>query len=775
MELLALLLERPRELVSRDEIAQRLWPPDVFVDLEAGIHTAVLRIRQVLGDARDSPKFIETVSGKGYRFVAPVVVVPVIASGGRHADRRHNLPAELTSFVGRRTELATLPARIADTRLLSLTGPGGVGKTRLAVRLAERMLDSFRDGVWMVDVASLADADLLPQAIATALGVREGGPRTPLEALIEFLRGREVLLVLDTCEHLIDASARLVDALLREAPGLRVVATSREALAVSGEVVYRVPSLSLPESPAATRDPVPVDSEAVELFIERARAVDSAFRVPSGEEATVASICRRLDGIPLAIELAAARVVVLSLPQIESRLDDRFRLLTGGRAAVARQRTLEATVHWSCQLLSEAERELLSRLSVFPAAWGLDAAEGICGGDGIDEADTLELLSRLVAKSLVAVEHDPSGGRRYRLLEMVRQYALERLMEAGAVDRLRARHFEFFYDEFRSGHTSLRDRTQGTFVRRLAADQDNVRAALEWAFAGDGAVDRGVELAGALFWFWTKRGQFAEGRRWLERALGAGQVAPPLRARALIGLAHMSYFQGRYPEAGSLVAEALALGRGDNDAWVVSFALFLQALASLEQGELDLAAAAAGDARDAATASGDAWQHGGPLLVLASVAVARGAHEKAQTLYEESIDVHRQTGDVWGLGVLLSAAAALAVVQSRLDEAFTLAAEASSIAEELDDPRGIAWSLEALASLAAAHGLTDRAVRCWGASEALLDGVGSSLAPTIGWVRERFSGPARQALGADAFESLRRQGRTLSPALALALAREPYA
>ena len=460
MDLLLLLLERRQELVSRDDMAKRLWGPDVFTDLDAGIHTAILKIRQVLGDSRESPRFIETVPGKGYRFVAPVEVVAqsppqaspaLVAAPERLPDtRRHNLPAELTSFVGRRKELLELPGVLASSRLLSLTGAGGVGKTRLAVRLASGLVNEFPDGVWLVDLAPLSVPDLVAQTIATALGVREGPQRSARDALLDTLRDRELLLVLDNCEHLIAACAELVEALLRGAPALRILATSREALGVSGETVCRVPSLSLPEALASVPVDALVDSEATQLFIERASAVDPAFTPTPDNADAIARICRRLDGIPLAIELAAARVVVLSPEQIEARLQDRFRLLTGGaRTAVARQRTLEATVDWSYQLLSDVERQLLSRLSVFPAAWTLEAAEHVCGGDGIDEHDVLDLLSRLVSKSLVVVDSEFAGERRYRFLETVRQYARERLVQAGAADRLRERHFEFFFNEFR--------------------------------------------------------------------------------------------------------------------------------------------------------------------------------------------------------------------------------------------------------------------------------------------------------------------------------------
>ena len=782
MDLLLLLLERRLELVSRDEIAKQLWGPDVCIDFDAGIHTAILKIRQVLGDSRESPRFVETVPGKGYRFIAPVMVVappPSQASPTASTPperlpetRRHNLPADLTSFVGRRQELVELPRALASARLLSLTGAGGVGKTRLAIRLAFDLVDQFRDGVWLVDLAPLSASDLVVQTIATAVGVREGRRRSVREALLDDVRHRELLLVLDTCEHLIASCAEIVEALLRAAPALRIVATSREALGVSGESVWRVASLSLPQGLASVPVDALIESEATQLFIERASAVDPAFTPTTDNADAIARICRRLDGIPLAIELAAARVVVLSTEQIESRLQDRFRLLTGGaRTAVARQRTLEATVAWSYQLLSDGERQLLGRMSVFPASWTLEAAERVCGGDGIDEPDVLDLLSRLVGKSLVVVDNDVAGERRYRLLETVRQYARDRLVEAGAADRLRDRHFEYFFNEFRGVLPILRHHGQLPCLKRLRIEQENVRATLDWALASPPLATRGLELAGALFWFWVKRGQFEEGRQRLERALAsAPDGSGSLRGPALIGLAHMFYFQGHYVEAAALVEDALSLGRANDDAWLVSFALSLQAFASLEAGDLDGAETKATDARAAADLSGELVQHGGPLLVLANVAVARGEYDRAQQFFDESIDVHRRAGDLWGLGILLSAATGLSTIRGHLEQAQAQASEALSLCQELDDARGIAWCLEVFAALLAARGCAELAARLWGASDKLLESVGSSLAGTHRWIRERHIESVRTAVGEAGFETARAEGRAMSLAQAVALA-----
>jgi non-specific serine/threonine protein kinase len=643
----------------------------------------------------------------------------------------------------------------------------------LALRLAAGVVDDFRDGVWLVDFAPVSAPNLLAQAIANVLGVREGPQRPARDALTDALRHRQVLLVLDNCEHLIEACADLVATLLLEAAGLRVVATSREALGVTGETVFRVPSLSLPGEPMVSAEAL-LDAEATHLFLDRARAVDPTFTLTHGNASSIARICQRLDGIPLAIELAAARVMVLSVEQIETRLRDRFRLLIGGaRTAVARHRTLEATVDWSYDLLSIVERQLLCRLSVFPASWTLDAAEKVCGGDGIAEQDVLDLLSRLVSKSLVAIDLEDVGERRFRFLETVRQYARERLAQAGAADAMRERHFSFYFNEFRGVRPVLQGHGQAACIRRLRTEQENVRAALEFALTSPSLAEAGLELAGALFWFWTKRGQFKEGALWLERAAAAaGHARVSLRACAMIGLAHMHYFQGHYADVVDDVTEALKLGRQVDDAWVVSVATFILGLLAFESGNYEQAVAHAVAARQVADAGGEFAQNAPPLLILANVAVLNGDLDRAQHLYDESIVVQRHAGDTWGLSISLSVAAGLRIVRNDFDQARAQVSEALSVCQELDDPRGIAWSLDVFAGLLAAGGELDGAARLWGTSNGLLESVCGAIMPPLTWIRDRYLEPVRSTLGIDRFQRVCAEGRAMPVAKAIALARQ---
>lgn len=437
------------------------------------------------------------------------------------AERATNLPEPATSFVGREDELRRAVEALGRTRLLTLTGPGGTGKTRLALRAASDAAENFPGGVWLVELAPLASGDLVTSTLAGVLGLQTAGGLT-VDALAERLGTAPTLLVLDNCEHLLDAAARLADALVRRVPGLRVLATSREPLGVEGETVFRVPTLSLPEGDAVEDIG---RSEAARLFVERATAHRDDFAVTPANAPAVASLCRRLDGLPLAMELAAARVGALGVEGIEARLDDRLRLLTGGsRTALPRQQTLRALVDWSYDLLNETERTILRRLAAFAGGWTLEAAEAVVAGEGIEAAEVLDGLASLVDKSLATFD-----GERYGMLHTVRGYAQERLREGGDEAATAARHAAFF--AHRAAIDGARVRESGEALRRLTLDLDNLRAAMD-----RGTASQRLEMVGALRRFWVMRGMAQEGR---ERALAAlREDDPPSQdARRLAALA----------------------------------------------------------------------------------------------------------------------------------------------------------------------------------------------------------------------------------------------
>ena len=424
----------------------------------------------------------------------------------------NNLPRQLTSFIGREREMAEVRRLLSTTRLLTLTGSGGCGKTRLALQVAADLVEAFAEGVWFVDLAPLSDPALVPQTVAATLRVREEPGRPILITLSEYLQPRHLLLVLDNCEHLVGACAELAQALLRACPHLQILATSREPLRIGGETTWRVPSLSLPDLLRLPLVESLAEYEAVRLFTDRAEVVLPGFLVTDQNALAVAQVCHRLDGIPLAIELAATRVKVLPVHQIAARLDDRFRLLTGGsRTALPRQQTLRAVMDWSYILLSEKERTLLRRLSVFAGGWTLDAAEAVCSGNRIETVEVLDLLAQLVDRSLVAVDREDAEAR-YRLLDTVRQYAREKLQDSGEETEVHGRHREWFLDLAERTEPELLGPEQGVWLARLEAEHDNLRAALTWSQQEEEGGEAGLRLAGALGRFWWMRGHLTEGR-----------------------------------------------------------------------------------------------------------------------------------------------------------------------------------------------------------------------------------------------------------------------
>ena len=421
---------------------------------------------------------------------------------GSHAASRdtptHNLPLQLTSFVGREREISEVEKLMTDHRLITLTGAGGSGKTRLAVALAAQMADRFEDGVWWVELAPLSDPRLVPQSVASVLRVQEPPGRSLTEAIADDLEDLEILLVLDNCEHLVPACAELANALLHACPGLRIVATSREALGVGGEVAWPVPPLSSPDPGNLPSTGELADIEAVRLFVERARYSVPDFALAAENAPSVGQICSRLDGIPLAIELAAARMGTLSVEQISGRLEHSLGLLSGrDRTAPERQRTLRGALDWSYELLEEEERELFGRLSVFAGGFTLEAAEAVCAGEGVESEHVLDLLSRLVEKSLVVVT-ERGGEGRYRLLEKVRQYASEKLEEAGGAERTRERHARYYLALAEEAEPELLGARQEAWLGRLEAEHDNLRAVLQRALES-GEADLGLGVAGVLY------------------------------------------------------------------------------------------------------------------------------------------------------------------------------------------------------------------------------------------------------------------------------------
>ena len=624
---------------------------------------------------------------------------------------RHNLPIQLTSFIGREKEITGIKQALEEHHLVTLTGSGGAGKTRLSLQVAADLLDQFPDGVWFVELAPITDPDLIPQTILTAAGMQTQTGKTALETLADFLREKTALLILDNCEHLLETCARLADGLLHAAANLKILSSSREALGVRGEQAWHVPSLSIPDLKSLPALEQLAQFESVRLFIERAMLVRPHFMLTDANAQAVAQICYRLDGIPLAIELAAARVAALKEEQIAGRLNDRFRLLTGGsRTALPRQQTLRAMVDWSYDLLSENEQILLRRASVFPGGCTLDSVEQVCSDDPIHAEAVLDLISHLVEKSLVIFDEHTSQPR-YRMLETIRQYGRDKLLEAGESGHVRKKHLQFFLQLAEEAEPGLTGAQQISWLDSLEVDLGNLRAGLEWSLDSD--VEAGLKMAAALWRFWLVRGYFTEGLEWLDQLLPAPGSARSeytlARAKALYVASHLSQTQGTITRGLTLAEESLGLCRKTGDARRLAYALAITGHAA---GSSDDLARAEGLYRESLDLFRNLQDESGAALVLgylASLAHARDDMDQAQALYEECLQIQKKIGDKWKILETLNNLGQIARVQCNFSDAIEMGTLGLELARELGSKTGIAYSLNMQAWALREQGLFERA------------------------------------------------------------------
>ncbi len=643
----------------------------------------------------------------------------------------NNLPLSVTSFIGRDQDVAEIKRLLGTTRLLTILGSGGVGKTRLSLHIAAEILDKYPDGAWFIELAPLTNPALVTQAVAAVLGVREEPNRLLLQTLTEYLRSKQLLLVLDNCEHLLAAAAIMAENIQRRCLNVRILLTSREALGIAGERIFRVSPLSTPDPrqlrPATKTDPIAYVSqfEAARLFIERALAADPKFKLTAQNAAALARICRELDGIPLAIELAAARVRGLTVEQVAKRLNDRFRLFTGGSrtASLPHHQTLEALIDWSYDLLSKPEQVVLRRLAVFAGGWTLQAAEAVCTGDGVEEEEVLELLLRLVDKSLVVddeqkslvVEEPSSIGEqqaRYRLLGTIRQYALQKLTEAGEGEAVRHRHARYYLGLIELGAPELGGERQSVWLERLEQEHDNLRAVLNWALEAEGNSPEAIEriettlrLGSGLWWFWNMRCHYNEGRQWLDKTLAKGVgISTELRAKVLRGAGTLAHIQGDDAQAQALFNEGLALCRQLGDKGGV--ASILGSMARVEQTKGNYARSHAlyeeclALERELGNKRGTAFS----LNYLGELAYEQGDYSRAQAFYRESLALRRELSDKRGIAVSLNNLSEVAYDQHDYEQAKAYCEESRSLFKELGDKRGIAATLNNLGEISKAQG-----------------------------------------------------------------------
>lgn len=636
------------------------------------------------------------------------------------SGQRHNLPATLNTFVGRSQELLTISERLHDSRLITLVGPGGTGKTRLAIEVGAQELDRFADGVWIAQIAPVSISEGVPHALAVALRLRERPGTALVDTICDHLAPKSVILIFDNCEHLLGACANLAGRLLVACPDVRIVATSRQALGVSGEVVHQVPGLTLPSVGMSNEDFMA--SEAVQLFVDRAKLRKGDFSLTAETSASVGEICRRLDGIPLAIELAAARVNVLGVGQIADRLDDRFRLLSAGNAVdLPHHRTLQLAMDWSYDLLDADEATLLRWLSVFAGGCSLEAVESVCSTDAIPASAILDLLQSLIDKSLVVVD-DLQRSARYRLLETVRVYAGEKLVQSGEHGAASHNHGAYYLRLVEDAEPALQgssdSSSQAEVLDRLELDHGNFRAAMEGLLHTE--ADVVGRLAAALWRYWEVRGYLNEGSEWLRRALDAGEsLEPQIRAKALAGAGKLAWRRGAFEEAERLFRESLHLWRIVHDRAGEANALHGLARAALNLGDHEEAQSWGDQSLTIQTELKSQQGIATAINTLGEVARFKGDLQQALDRYTESLDIYEKIGDTAASITVKHNLGYTALGQGDIERAETRFHEAMTIAQDLQDHLGIFSMLGGLAAVAVTKGDAERAATLFGAASAV--------------------------------------------------------
>jgi predicted ATPase/class 3 adenylate cyclase len=683
----------------------------------------------------------------------------------------NNLAQQLNSFIGREREAAEVKALLASNRLVTLLGMGGIGKSRLSVQLGAEVMDGFSDGVWLIELAPLSDPQLVAQAVASVLGVKEEAGRPVIEALVKFVRDRQVLIVLDNCEHVVHACAELTKQLLQAGPGVKVLASSRDPLQIAGEMAYHVPTLSAPDPNKKITLAELARHEAVRLFIDRATASQPAFRVTEKNAAAVADICHRLDGIPLAIELAAARTRALSVEAIAARLNDRFRLLvTGDKTVLPRQRTLRALIDWSYDLLPPPERLLFQRLSVFAGGWTLDAADAVGAGGEVEKLDVLDLLTHLVEKSLVVME---LGGERYRMLDTVRHYAQERMSESSDVAATCTKHLDFYLAFAEAARPELAGPEQGAWLGRLDLEKENLLSAHAWSEGLPDTGELGLRMAHALRPYWIYRGQLSLGLRLcvdvLERR--GMQHRSETRCKALAGAGQFCLFMGRESEAMTFLTESLSISRERRNATWTAAVLQPLGVACIGVGNFTLAQEYLREAVDLARDLGNKRELAAALNALATLHRTQGLPDSAKPLYEDALSLARESGDQAYIAAFLLNLAMIDVTRCATDAVAAMLLEVIQIGELTGSTPVAQSALEVCAGLAASKTEWQLAATFFGVAAARSEESGLRRDAAD----EAFLSPlidrTRCAIGPEVFATAEKAGRLMSLVQALSQAR----
>ena len=753
LTLLLYLAGRPGRLVTKEELLQAVWS-DVHVG-DAVLKTCVAEIRQALGDEAVSPRLIETVPRQGYRFVAPI--------------QCDNVPTRTTRFIGRTREIQDVKSFLDNSHVVTLLGAPGVGKSSLAVRVASDLLHELPHGACWVDLSSLFEGDRIASSVGAALGLSDCIDRSAVEALIDFLEHRELLLVLDNSEHLVDACGEFIHELCQHCDHLKILATGREPLCVDREIAWRVPVLSLPD-PSDPLDRV-LESEAAQLFLDRAQIASPGFQLTARNSQAIADICRRLDGLPLSIELAAARTAILTPEEIATRLDDALSLLDGdGRMPRTRRQTLGKALEWSYETLSAKERLALAILTVFAGDFSLCAAEEVCvGTQEFQATEVVTMVSRLVDKSMIVVVSQPElPGTRFKMLQIVRQFARKKIPEHLS-SALTSQHAEYFVRWTARIAPMLRGANREEYLSQVEREYTNLCAVLEWSRSAPIGLRSGTRIAGAIWPYWLHRGHIHEGLNWLELLLVKDENAPAqFRAPALTGAGALAQSAGNYKIALAYFTESVGLCRATNNPVELGIALYQFARIAYREGEVTESALALEESIQMLTRCSCGWYLGLALSEKGTRAMCDGRLDESTVLLEEAASIMRYNGDLVGVTVPLKYLALLATVQQQYGRALSYCREALSILRPINEHWMISFILEVVATVKCSSGRSSEAIQLLGAADRLRGRDGRASDRTRD--HETMLKTLRASLSGEEFDRLWEVGRAMSHEEAIATA-----